>query len=45
MFFERTAELAMLDSVLARQRRGELLLLYGRQRVGKPTIAYNPTTR
>ncbi len=45
MFFERTAELEMLDSVLARQRRGELLLLYGRQRVGKPTIAYNPTTR
>jgi hypothetical protein len=34
VFFKRTAELAMLDSVLARQRRGELQLLYGR-RAGK----------
>lgn len=45
MFVDRDAELTMLNEMLARQRRGELLLLYGRRRVGKPTIPYNPTTR
>jgi hypothetical protein len=37
MFVDRTSELAMLQQVLER-RRGELLLLYGRRRVGKTAL-------
>lgn len=37
MFVDRTGELAMLEEMLARQR-GELLLLYGRRRVGKTAL-------
>lgn len=47
MFINRRAELTFLQNVLTRKRPGpgQLILLYGRRRVGKPTIPYNPTTR
>jgi AAA+ ATPase superfamily predicted ATPase len=47
MFVDRVQELEFLNRVLSRRRPGpaQLILLYGRRRVGKPTIAYNPTTR
>lgn len=38
MFIDRTEELAMLQRLLERQRNGELLLLYGRRRVGKTAL-------
>ena len=38
MFLDREHELAMLDQLLQRQRGGELLLLYGRRRVGKTAL-------
>jgi uncharacterized protein len=38
MFVDRTDELAMLDQLVRRQRGGELLLLYGRRRVGKTAL-------
>ena len=38
MFLDRTDELAMLEQLLNRQRGGELLLLYGRRRVGKTAL-------
>lgn len=38
MFVDRTDELAMLQQLLNRQRGGELLLLYGRRRVGKTAL-------
>lgn len=38
MFVDRTDELAMLEQLLNRQRGGELLLLYGRRRVGKTAL-------
>jgi hypothetical protein len=37
MFFDRATELTMLEALLTR-RRGELLLLYGRRRVGKTAL-------
>jgi AAA+ ATPase superfamily predicted ATPase len=37
MFVDRTDELAMLQQILSRQR-SELLLLYGRRRVGNSNI-------
>ena len=37
MFVDRTAELAMLQTLLEREQ-GELLLLYGRRRVGKTAL-------
>jgi AAA+ ATPase superfamily predicted ATPase len=48
MFVDREAELAFLERVRANRQHpgpGQLIMLYGRRRVGKPTIAYNPTTR
>ena len=38
VFYDRASELAMLDALLTRQRRGELLLMYGRRRVGKTAL-------
>lgn len=38
MFLDREQELAMLNQLLQRQRGGELLLLYGRRRVGKTAL-------
>jgi AAA+ ATPase superfamily predicted ATPase len=38
MFVNRTEELAHLHGLLARRRAGELLLLYGRRRVGKTAL-------
>lgn len=38
MFIDRSDELAMLEQLLNRQRGGELLLLYGRRRVGKTAL-------
>ncbi|HEY3228422.1 MAG TPA: ATP-binding protein [Roseiflexaceae bacterium] len=38
MFVDRTDELAMLEHLLMRQHGGELLLLYGRRRVGKTAL-------
>lgn len=38
MFVDRTAELGLLQGLTARQRGGELLLLYGRRRVGKTAL-------
>ena len=38
MFIDRTAELALLQGLLTRRRAGELLLLYGRRRVGKTAL-------
>ncbi|HMQ33720.1 MAG TPA: AAA family ATPase, partial [Chloroflexaceae bacterium] len=38
MFVDRDAELTMLNEMLQQQRRGELLLLYGRRRVGKTAL-------
>lgn len=38
VFVDRDAELTMLNELLQRQRRGELLLLYGRRRVGKTAL-------
>ncbi|MDZ4718555.1 MAG: ATP-binding protein [Roseiflexaceae bacterium] len=38
MFVDRRDELTMLRQVVERQRRGELLLLYGRRRVGKTAL-------
>ncbi|MCU0490115.1 MAG: ATP-binding protein [Chloroflexaceae bacterium] len=38
MFFDRVHELAMLQQILERRRGGELLLLYGRRRVGKTAL-------
>src|SRR4051812_3662734 len=38
MFIDRADELAMLQQLLTRQRGGELLLLYGRRRVGKTAL-------
>ena len=38
MFVNRVDELAMLQQLLTRQRGGELLLLYGRRRVGKTAL-------
>lgn len=38
MFVDREAELGMLQAVLARQRGGELVLLYGRRRIGKTAL-------
>jgi AAA+ ATPase superfamily predicted ATPase len=38
MFVDRTEELAMLQQLLNRQRGSELLLLYGRRRVGKTAL-------
>jgi hypothetical protein len=47
MFINRTTELRFLADVLVREHPGpgQFVMLYGRRRVGKPTIAYNPTTR
>jgi hypothetical protein len=39
MFVDRVAELALLNRVLARQQHpgsGQLVMLYGRRRLGKP---------
>lgn len=38
MFVDRSDELTMLAQLLHRQRGGELLLLYGRRRVGKTAL-------
>ncbi len=38
MFVDRTAELTLLQGLLTRRRAGELLLLYGRRRVGKTAL-------
>lgn len=38
MFVDRSEELAMLQRLVKRQRGGELLLLYGRRRVGKTAL-------
>lgn len=38
MFVDRIEELAMLHHLVERQRGGELLLLYGRRRVGKTAL-------
>ncbi len=38
VFVDRVAELEMLDALVQRQRQGELLLLYGRRRVGKTAL-------
>ena len=38
MFLDRTDELSMLTQLLNRQRGGELLLFYGRRRVGKTAL-------
>lgn len=38
MFLDRTDELALLGQLLERERGGELLLLYGRRRVGKTVL-------
>ena len=38
MFVDRSDELTMLAQLLQRQRGGELLLLYGRRRVGKTAL-------
>jgi AAA+ ATPase superfamily predicted ATPase len=38
LFVDRTEELAILEQLLKRQRSGELLLLYGRRRVGKTAL-------
>jgi uncharacterized protein len=37
-FIDRTEELAILEQLRKRQRGGELLLLYGRRRVGKTAL-------
>src|SRR5215470_8526364 len=37
-FIDRAEELAILEQLLQRQRGGELLLLYGRRRVGKTAL-------
>ena len=38
MFVDRVAELALLQQIVKRQRGGELVLLYGRRRVGKTAL-------
>lgn len=38
MFVNRVAELAILQDLLVRRRGGELLMLYGRRRVGKTAL-------
>ena len=46
MFVDRIAELAFLNRVLANQQHpgpGQLVMLYGRRRVGNSNIAYNHT--
>jgi hypothetical protein len=48
MFIARDAELAFLNRVLARQQHpdpGQLVMLYGRRRLGNSNIAYNHTIR
>jgi len=45
MFIDRTDELAILEQLLNRQRGGELLLLYGRRRVGKTALLRHWATR
>jgi AAA+ ATPase superfamily predicted ATPase len=47
MFINRRAELDFLQNVLTRKRPGpgQLILLYGRRRVGNSNIAYNHTIR
>jgi AAA+ ATPase superfamily predicted ATPase len=44
-FIDRTEELAILEQLRKRRRGGELLLLYGRRRVGNSNIAHDHTTR
>ncbi len=45
MFVDRTGELAMLEQLLKRQRGAELLLLYGRRRVGKTALLRHWTSQ
>jgi hypothetical protein len=48
MFVDRAAEIAFLNRMLTNEQHsgpGQLVMLYGRRRIGNSNIAYNHTIR